>query len=107
MSLITVMQNQSMLDVILQATGSLEAGMQFCTDNGVSISDVPIATSVMNVTDSAIAAAGSNGAVVVSYLAKNNVILATLAQQHVGAAFVDSDGGSFVDSDGEPFVDSF
>lgn len=39
---ITVKPNQSMLDVIVQALGSLEAGMAFCSLNNVSISEVPI-----------------------------------------------------------------
>ncbi|MCW3120699.1 MAG: hypothetical protein JWQ38_191 [Flavipsychrobacter sp.] len=39
---ITVKPNQSMLDVILQALGSIETGMSFCAYNNISISDTPI-----------------------------------------------------------------
>ena len=74
MRTVTVIQNQSMLDMIIQGTGSLEAGMQFCIDNGVSISDVPAVSKVLNVTDNAIAVAGTAGAGVVTYLAKNGTI---------------------------------
>ena len=41
------MPNQSMPDVVIQATGSMEAAMQFCLDNSVSISDTPTVGSSM------------------------------------------------------------
>jgi hypothetical protein len=69
-----------MLDVILQGCGSMEAGMQFCADNGVSITDVPVVGVVYVVTDAALAVAGGAGAAVVKYLMNNMLELGTLNQ---------------------------
>lgn len=79
MTTVTVRPNQSMLDVIIQGCGSLEAGMQFCVDNDVAISDVPGVGAVYVVSDAALALAGTAGAAVLAYLAKNNLVVGTLA----------------------------
>ena len=44
-----------MLDVIIMACGSMEAGWQFCSDNGVSITDYPPVGAVYQVTPAALA----------------------------------------------------
>ncbi len=49
----TVRPNQSICDVIIQTTGSLEAGMQFCRDNNVSITAIPVVGTVYQVSDAA------------------------------------------------------
>jgi len=46
---VTVMPNQGMMDVIIMGCGSVEAAEDFCSLNGVAISDVPITGSVYKV----------------------------------------------------------
>jgi hypothetical protein len=76
MTTITVRPHQTMQDVIIVATGSLEAAVQFCWDNGVSISDTPAVGTVYIVSDAALAAGDAE---VRSYYAANEVELGTLA----------------------------
>lgn len=64
-----------MSDVVLQATGALNAGMQFCKDNNVSLSDVPVAGTQYLVSDAALAAGNRN---VLRYLRQHNVVIGTL-----------------------------
>lgn len=71
----TVKPNQSMPDVIVQATGSMEAGMQFCNDNGVGINDIPGVNTVYTVSDAAL---GLGNAAVLRELAKNGTVIGTL-----------------------------
>jgi hypothetical protein len=68
-----VLQNQSMKDVVLQATGSMEAGMQFCLDNGLSITDAPEPGTVYVVSDAALAL---GDATMLRYYRDNNIIAA-------------------------------
>jgi len=75
MSIIKVMPNQSMLDVILQGCGSLEAGMQFCNDNGIAISDYPDVGTIYQVSADALTE-GDMG--VLQYLAQNGLVIGTL-----------------------------
>ena len=63
--------NQSMLDVIIQGTGSLEAAGQFCRDNDVAISDVPAEGSQYLITPAAMAL---GSAAVLKYLAQHGTI---------------------------------
>jgi hypothetical protein len=72
---ITVMPNQSMSDVVVQATGSMNACIQFCKDNNVSAHHVPVVGTVYTITDSAIAL-GNIG--VLTYLERNNITIGTL-----------------------------
>lgn len=51
MATITVQPNQSMMDVIVQAMGTLEGGMCFCALNGVGISDTPLVGTVYTIPD--------------------------------------------------------
>ncbi len=70
--------NQSMRDVILQGLGSMEGAMQFCWDNGVAISDVPVVGTVYQVSDAAIALAGAAGLSVLQEVAKEGIVFGTL-----------------------------
>lgn len=95
-STITVKKNQSMLDVIIQATGSLEAGMQFCKDNGVSLTSVPVAGSVLVVSDKALAL-GDTG--VLQYLGQNKVVVANMAVVTEAPGALKNDDGSDLKND--------
>lgn len=74
---IKVRPNQSMLDVIIQAMGSIEGGIQFCTLNNVSISDTPIVGTeyVIPETD---AADPYQDKSVLKYLGQNEIAIGTL-----------------------------
>ncbi len=65
-----------MQDVIIQACGSLNAGGQFCWDNGVAISDIPPVNTVYVVSDAALAL-GDAG--VLQYLKKNGITVGNLS----------------------------
>ena len=52
---IRVIEGMSMMDAVIAGTGSLEAAVQFCWDNSVSISDTPTAGAVLVVSDAAAA----------------------------------------------------
>jgi hypothetical protein len=75
MEQITAKPNQSMMDIVIQALGSLEAGMQFCLDNGVSITDIPAVGTVYTISDAAIAIGDTFK---LQYLQKNQVTVGTL-----------------------------
>jgi hypothetical protein len=75
MSTIKVMPNQSMQDLINQGCGSMEAGMQFCADNGIAISDYPDVGTIYNVSSQALTD-GDLG--VLQYLTQNGIVLGTL-----------------------------
>ena len=75
MNKIVVMPNQSIPDIILQGCGSLEAGMQFCRDNDISIAQYPDIGTVYTASQTALAA-GDPG--VLQYLAQNNIVIGTL-----------------------------
>ena len=80
MSNYIVMPNQSMPDVVIQATGSMEAAMQFCLDNSVSISDTPTVGSSMVVSEAALALGDT---LVKQYLRKNSIVVGTLNAEYV------------------------
>ncbi len=71
----TVKQNQSTCDAIIQATGSLEAGMQFCRDNNVSITSVPDVGFAFTVSDEALALQDSG---TLLQFSQNGVTIGTL-----------------------------
>ena len=75
---IVVKPNQSMSDVVLQATGTLNAAVQFCKDNGVSLSDVPVPGTEYILSDEALAAGNKN---VLRYLQRNNIVIGTLNEE--------------------------
>ncbi len=71
----TVQPNQSMCDSIVQATGSLDAGIQFCKDNNVSITAIPAVGTVFNVSDSSLAL-GDHG--ILRKFSQNGIVVGTL-----------------------------
>ncbi len=78
----TVKPNQSMPDVIVQATGSMEASIQVCADNKVGISDLPAVGSSYFISNAALAiAAGSGGNEISRYLQQNKIVIGTLGLQ--------------------------
>jgi len=81
---ITVQPNQSMSDVIIQAVGSMEGGMQFCEDNGVSISDVPVVGTVYVVSDLSLALSKGAGTAALQYIAQNDITIGTLGVAPAG-----------------------
>ncbi len=64
-----------MCDVIVQATGSLESGMQFCRDNNLSITMVPDAGIVYAVSDAVVALQDNS---ILQQFSQNGVTVGTL-----------------------------
>ena len=64
-----------MLDIINQGCGSIEAGMQFCLDNGIAISDYPDVGSIYSISSQSLNF-GDEG--VLQYLVQNGIVLGTL-----------------------------
>src|SRR4051812_48242098 len=75
---IVVRPNQSMLDVIIQVAGSIEAGIGFCTLNNVSISDTPAVGTVYEIPESPDVQSLSDQGVL-KYLGQNGIIIGTLS----------------------------
>lgn len=98
---ITVKPNQSMINVVVQATGSTNACMQFCRDNNVSITDLPTPGTVYVVSDAAIAKAGVAGAAVVKYYAERGIVIGTLAASYPIRILATEDGEMLTTEDGE------
>ena len=97
---IIVQPGQSMLDVIIQATGSLEAGMRFCLDNNVSITDIP-ASGTTYIISAAALALGDAGEL--TYMQQNGILLGTLGGTGLPPVlgFMDEGGADeFVSEDG-------
>jgi hypothetical protein len=72
---IKVKPNQSMLDVIVQGSGSLESGMQMMTDNSCSISEYPDVDDVFVIMD-AVSKSGDQSAA--RYFNQSNIVIGTL-----------------------------
>lgn len=72
---VIVKPNQSMSDVVIQATGGMEAAMQFCKDNGVAISDIPVPGTEYIVGDGAISLGNKR---ILQYLGRNEITIGTL-----------------------------
>lgn len=67
--------NQSMPDLVLQGCGSMDAAIQFCADNNVSLTDYPVTGNSYQVSGQAsLLGAGS----VLSYLDLNGITIGTL-----------------------------
>lgn len=96
MATVTVKPNQSMCDVILQACGSMEAGMQFCSDNGVGITDVPMVGTVYQVSA---AAQALGSASVLTKAAQQGIVFGTLALKQT--ALKNNDGTPLLNNDGQ------
>ena len=73
---ITVKPNQSMLDIILMSTGSLEAAIQFCKEQNVSLTDIPIVGTEYKVNRKNDNWNTDEG--VTKYLDQNGIIIGTL-----------------------------
>ena len=78
MATIIAKANQSMMDLVIQGTGSLEGAVQFCVDNNVAITDTPTAGTAYLVSSTALTMTGAAGAAVLAYLAANNIVVGTL-----------------------------
>ena len=96
MGIVTVKPNQTMCDVVIQATGSMLAAMQFCGDNGVSITDVPTVGTVYTVTDAALIL-GDAG--VLRYLAENGIVVGTMGTP-APLPLLNDDGNILMNDDG-------
>lgn len=78
---IIVQDNQTLQDVVIQATGSIEAAGQFCYDNDIAITDeIPVGTPLI-VTDAALALGNAEN---LRYLAANGIIVATANRSACG-----------------------
>jgi hypothetical protein len=110
MATITVQPNQSMLDVIIQAMGTLEGGMCFCALNNVAISDTPAVGTVYTIPDgsqSTLVAFDSSVMIdngVLQFLSQNEIVLGNLAL--VMEALQDNDGAALEDNDGQSLFDN-
>ena len=74
---IKVVPNQGLLDVILQACGTLEGGMQMMLANGRSISDYPDVGDTLHVNNQD---AGKSDSGVLTYLQQNGIVIGTLSE---------------------------
>ncbi len=72
---IKTMPNQSMLDIVIQACGSLEAGMQFAAENARNISDIPVPDEEFQVES---INSTNTDKDVVKYLVRNGITIGTL-----------------------------
>lgn len=89
---------QSMYDLIIAATGSMEAGWQFCADNDLSITGVPEVGREYVVSDAALAL-GDAG--VLQYMAKNGIEPGTLGTEPVDGVALETDSGNSLTTDSE------
>jgi hypothetical protein len=69
-----VQPNQSLLDVILQGCGSMQAAMQVAADNGVALSYMPLVGSSVQISGAAVAL-GDAGTL--QYLLQNSIVIGT------------------------------
>lgn len=101
MKTITVQHNQSMMDVIIQACGTLEEGMNFCLLNGVAITDAPTVGAVYNVPDQI----SSDGKATLKLLATRRIVIGTLGLPIPGTGIVTEDElNLFVSETGDTFL---
>ncbi|GAA4465255.1 hypothetical protein GCM10023093_17090 [Nemorincola caseinilytica] len=70
--MVTVQPNQSILDVVLNEYGSLEAAMTFCTANGISLSTIPVAGTTYQVPASI-----EGNAISLAYLRSRDITIGT------------------------------
>ena len=84
-----VQPNQSLLDVILQGCGSLQAGMQVAADNGMALSYMPPPGSAVVVSAGALAL-GDPGTL--QYLQQNSIVIGTRGP--VSPTLITEDGES-------------
>lgn len=93
MATITIQPNQSLLDAVLQANGTIEAAMAVAEANGLAVSDIPAAGTVLEVpvTD-------ADDETAVAYFVKKGLVPATanLAACGLAGVSVDSYGDTTV-----------
>jgi len=70
----TVQPNQSLLDVILQGCGSIQAGMQVAADNGMALSYMPAIGSEIVISAAALTIADPG---TLQYIQQNGVVFGT------------------------------
>lgn len=99
---ITVKPNQSMSDVIIQATGSLAADMCFCKDNNVSVTDIPVVGTQYIVSDAALAMGDGS---VLEYLARNSIVIGTLGNSSLTGYITEDASELYIGEDGETYVE--
>ena len=90
-----------MLDLIVQGTGSMEAGGQFCRDNGVCKSDTPVVGTAYVVSDAALAL-GDAG--VLAYLVQNEIVIGTMGGAAPAIYLSDDDGILLTDDSGTVLI---
>jgi len=90
-----------MLDQAIMATGSMEAAMQFCLDNAVSVTDIPSPGTVYQVSDAAIAL-GDRGVFVGIY--NEGIIIGTLGSAPGEVDILTEEGDVMLSEDGTPIV---
>jgi len=78
--------------------------MQFCLDNDVALSDVPVVGVLMIVSDAAIALAGTAGAQVVAEYILYGVMVGNL-NLVIEPPLTDTDGDGLTDTDGDILTD--
>jgi hypothetical protein len=111
MASITAMPNQSMQDIIIQAMGTLEGGMAFCSLNEVSISDIPVVGAIYNVPDGTEASLVAYDADtmadtgVLQYIGQNRIVIGNLGTVY-RSPLLDNDGAPLEDNDGENLFDN-
>lgn len=92
-SKVTVQQNQTLLDIILQEYGTLEAGIQMVIDNDLPISALPATRTFLSISDSIIDKADMQ---VLTYLRKNGIIIGTKALPDAEDALITEDGSEYL-----------
>lgn len=80
-SKITIKPNQSVMDAVLTANGSMEAAMEFCLQNDVPISAIPAPG-----TEYAAVVSEADDAGATAYLAANKIVIGTANLQVCGLA---------------------
>lgn len=90
-----------MLDIIIQAYGSLQAGAQFCIDNNVSITDTPVVGTEYILTDEAFA---GGDVAVLTYLRSNRLVVGTLGDASIEDQLLNEDGSPLLNEDGSPLL---
>lgn len=91
-----------MSDVIIQATGSMEACLQFCKDNQVSPSDIPVVGTEYLVSDAALQL-GDDG--VLNYFAMRSIVIGTLANTGITGYITEDASEDYIGEDGIAYVE--
>lgn len=68
----------TMADLVLQSTGNMVAAAQWCSDNDVCLSEVPVPGTLYTVSDTALTIAGAKGLAVRQELSRGQIVIGTL-----------------------------